>query len=717
MYTFKYNSMVTTRGSSKRVLPVKGPGKPSKKQKVGQVDRPSKKRKPEAFLEFWTNETRINRIRNEVNERVETAQNAGRDKLGGNKSPSEILRDELFENWVSVDDKKANFPRTKDGKLDGKVFVMSNVFKVAMQRHVNKENRFDIIQAVITALGKMFPDSYMVQMGGMGAIGGMWRNLFEVSVIKTMVEPGVFYGLTNDRDWERNIERTDGTEITGWDDLKNKPFSFKRDTASKNRANERAVSKQIKPTKVRLDQVESFYNQLMNDVLTDDKKLRSDLKEIEYSKRGKYWRLTDSMHKLGFLLQATIGSRYKGLVLNNVIADIPFEMTLEHLGPKGESTSKILRDSDLDTPEDEVQAAIRSWYDLKTQRNENLVVVSGLSKQRGTESKSVKKRILRDKGYTVDSDDKDLDPTIVKPVIGIYLSSTEFVDLFARYRKVVFYCLFKRLIGCCDKNQHQFKQEKASFEKKYGNLMKLAQEDPVPKTGKLPLKWKIPASFRLTPDESLTGSYVSGQFYIQQQGVANNLLTSIFEKLKMDNIRQNTKGMHVLRKLYTVWSYQLYARRDVKEIAYSQAVLGHRSMGTSMRYTDTIIDNPLVSDRDKDVTVWLAVHLSRLEEQSRRLTEMQEKLDFQLLDSNEDTISIPRLQIKRHTPEQVKKNEDVQRVLDAIESWIKNGQLSRDIPLTQKVMSQMGIGTGLRQRVRKTTQFKKLVGDLKNSKM
>jgi len=701
--------MVATRRSKKRAAPENKSDKARKKPK----------NKSETFLDFWTDQTRIDEIRNEVNQRVEAARNAGRDKLGGN-SPSEILRDELFENWVNADDRKVNFKLTKSGKLSGAVFVMTNVFKVAMQRHVTKENRFQIIQAVIVALSEMFPDSYLVQMGGMGAIGGMWRKLFDTSVMKTMSKPGIFHGLTNDKDWERNIKRPDGTEITGWDDLKNKPFSAKSEIASKNRANERAVSKQIKPTKVRLDQVESFYNQLMDDVLTKDKKFRPDLKEIEFSERAKYWRLSDSMHKLGFLLQATIGSRYKGLVLNNVIADIPFEMTLEHLGPRGKSEStksKILHDDDLDTPEDEVQAAIQSWYDLKTQHNENLVVVSGLSKQRGTESKAVKKRILKDKGYAVDSDDNDLDPTIVKPVIGIYLSSTEFVKLFTQYRRAVFYCLFKRLNGCCDKNQHQFKQEKERFQKKYGKLMKLAKEAPVPKTGKLPLKWKIPESFRLIPDESLTGSYVSGQFYKQQQGVAKALLKSIFEKLKMDNIRQNTKGMHVLRKLYTVWSYQLYARRDVKEIAYSQAVLGHRSMGVSMRYTDTIIDNPLVSDRDKDVTVWLAVHLARLEKQSKQLTDMQEKLDSQLLDTHTDMFSIPRLQIKRHTPEQVKKNEDVQRVLDAIESWIKNGKLSRDTPLTQKVMSQMGIGTGLRQRVRQTTQFKKLVVDLKNSKM
>ena len=150
-------------------------------------------------------------------------------------------------------------------------------------------------------------------------MGGMWRKLFEVSVIKTMVKPGIFHGLTNDGDWERDIKRTDGTEITGWDDLKNKPFSVKRDTASKNRANEKAVSKQIKPTKVRLDQVESFYNQLMDDVLTEDKKLRSDLQEVEYSQRAKYWRLTDSMHKLGFLLQATMGLATKVFTTNYCI--------------------------------------------------------------------------------------------------------------------------------------------------------------------------------------------------------------------------------------------------------------------------------------------------------------------------------------------------------------------------------------------------------------
>ena len=696
--------MAVTRTSKKRAAPKTNSDKARKKQK----------NKSETFLEFWMNQTRIGKIRNEVSQRVDAARNAGRDKIGGN-SPSEILRDELFESWTNADDKKTHFKRTKTGTLSGTGFVMTNVFKVAMQRHVTKENRFQVIQAVVIALSEMFPDSYLVQMGGIGAIGGMWRKLFDATVMKTMSKPGVFHGLTNDKDWERNIKRSDGTEITGWDDLKNRPFSAKSEIASKNRANDRAVSKQIKPTKVRLDQVESFYTQLMDDVLTKDKKFRPELDEIEFSERAQYWRISESMHKLGFLLQATIGSRYKGLVLNNVIADIPFEMTLEHLGSRGKSPSKIESDGDLDTPEDEVQAAIQSWYDLKTQHNENLVVVSGLSKQRGTESKNVKKRILKDKGYTVDSDDNDLDPTIVKPVIGIYLSSTEFVELFTQYRKAVFYCLFKRLNGCCEKNQLQFKQEKALFEKKHGNLMNLARWPP--KAGKLPSRWEIPASFRLLPDESLTGSFVSGQFYTQQQGVAKDLLKSIFEKLKMDNIRQNTKGMHVLRKLYTVWSYQLYARRDVKEIAYSQAVLGHRSMGVSMRYTDTIIDNPLVSDKDKDVTVWLAVHLTRLEKQSKQLAAMQEKLDLQLLDTQTDMLTIPRLQIRRHTPEQVKKNEDVQRVLDAIESWIKNGQLSRDTPLTQKVMSQMGIGTGLRQRVRKTAQFKKLAGNLKNSKM
>ena len=98
--------MVATRGSKKRAAPKNNSDKARKKQK----------NKSETFLEFWTNQTRIGKIRNEVNQRVDAARNAGRDKLGGN-SPSEILRDELFENWVNTDDKKVNFKRTKNGKL------------------------------------------------------------------------------------------------------------------------------------------------------------------------------------------------------------------------------------------------------------------------------------------------------------------------------------------------------------------------------------------------------------------------------------------------------------------------------------------------------------------------------------------------------------------------------------------------------------------------
>ena len=99
--------MAVTRRGNKRAAPETNSDKARKKQK----------NKSETFVDFWTNQTRIGKIRNEVNQRVGAARNAGRDKLGGN-SPSEILRDELFENWINADDNRVHFKRTKKWKTE-----------------------------------------------------------------------------------------------------------------------------------------------------------------------------------------------------------------------------------------------------------------------------------------------------------------------------------------------------------------------------------------------------------------------------------------------------------------------------------------------------------------------------------------------------------------------------------------------------------------------
>ena len=77
------------------------------------------------------------------------------------------------------------------------------------------------------------------------------------------------------------------------------------------------------------------------------------------------------------------------------------------------------------------------------------------------------------------------------------------------------------------------------------------------------------------PSDDRRLGLISDSLYHQTLKACKNVL----EPVDIDS------GTHTLRRLYVNYSYQLYARRTMKEVGYARLVLGHRSFDVSLFYT------------------------------------------------------------------------------------------------------------------------------------
>jgi hypothetical protein len=171
--------------------------------------------------------------------------------------------------------------------------------------------------------------------------------------------------------------------------------------------------------------------------------------------------------------------------------------------------------------------------------------------------------------------------------------------------------------------------------------------------------------------------------------------------------------------MYTVWSYQLYAKRYIKEVAYSQAVLGHKDLSTSLRYTDIIIDIP--PPKGQELVTYFALRFERLELLVKNIQDAQREAKASLKEAtavaeNAREATFPRVKLRRFTTEEKKKDPNiaVNAVLDLYEKWVTDGTWPKNAAFNNKNMAATGIGTALREQIRRTDRFKRL--SLKNFK-
>ena len=716
---------------------------PSKKQKTDVKyklsDLPGELPSKPVDLADWLSD-RQNVFTEEVITQIQSEFNASAERNKVNNSSqtmTDIFFRRLYQTKEFFDLAKGEEPKrteqffrvNDDGNtFDRKGIVTFKMVTLVVHFGTTDENEERVLQNLVPLLTELVPLNFMIKKSS--SFYENWNQLFkaEEQFYKTG-QNGVFVKYTGQDagDFPIGIKRFDDNEITTWTDFKENLFGKIVRKQQQNESAKVAASKQRMPVQVRLDEVESLYHRLMKLVFTEDTKTwNSNLPEIELVNRSNgvsFYKLSKYMHYLGFLLMGCVGSRYKGLMYTNKIHEIPFEMNslkmmkkdLEKLGKSTEGG------------EDEIERSVKTWLNMKLFRNDNLVLVSGLSKQKGEQSKIRQEARLDLENNDEDDEDEyaKKEQTIVKPIIALYFTASEFVTLFHQFRRVSMYCLYSRLSTFCKDGDIACEEEKKRFleDKTHKTALESLSKPPFKKKEKVPKSFILPLGQGLTTEQILPSSFVNS-WYVNEQTWGLRIFKTFLEtKTKeKDNLLfllKNGTGIHVLRKLYTVFAFHLYAKNTVKEVAFSQQVLGHKDIGVSLRYTDIVITMPM--EMNADIKTWLSSHMdqllqyekdmkSRMKEVTSELTEWKNwKENGGMVDRAAKVAaagSFPRIGAKRHTKQEIANGDDVKRVLDTLEEWLLHDTWPSGEPLSQKNMTRMGLGADLRQKVRATARFK-----------
>lgn len=709
---------------------------PKRKSDKQDKKASSKKTKIQNSITAWLQEMTVKAEETFVAELNRNYADALKNKQDKIKIPilSESLTAEAYNRVPSTYTGKGDsyyFQLNGDGTINKKTYTTMKALFMVLQLEMPGSDMDESIPALTKFLQTFFTKQYITG-GGMSTWNDYWAtasNSVDTKAIfhPTVPQPSWMQQLSAKRpkfftevQVFRDVSK-DGVPIApfkDWEDYRLKFWPERTDNVNKNIQTKTAVEKQSKPAVLRLDEFEGIFQYWMKKVLIMDKDspsyktIKPDLADLRLvtTKQGRpdYYLPSHDMIRLGCLLHACVGSRLKGFALQNRIYPIPFALSLETL--KTEMTNEVER------PADELEKAVSNWLELGTRQRQNLVIVTGLSKQKSKETQE-RQRLLKSR-YGDDKnkpDEEDLpDPTLVKPLLDVYLTTEEYMPLFYHYRRVIMYCVFQRLGTCCE--LESFDDEKDYFTKTYPKLMKAASKKPRGDVLKLPLEFKsiLPDNFGLSTEETLPRSFVTTKIYAALQLESIAKFKQDMASIGIDKkLLKNTTGLHILRKMYVVWSYQLYAKRSVKEVAYSQTVLGHKDLNTSLRYTDIIIDLP--TGTDKDLVAHFGQKIAELQWLVKTILQTQKTVEQNLLETTAVVDQarkdeIPRLPTRRLTVEERKQDPDadVKRVLTTLKQWIKTGVWPKSQPLSQKNMMVMGIGTELRGRVRRHPKFSKL---------
>lgn len=725
---------------------------PSKKQKTDVKyklsDLPKKLPSKPVDLADWLSD-RENVFTEEVITQIQSEFNASVELnkvSNSSQTMTDIFFRRLYETKKFFDLAKGEEPkRTKKfftvaqgNTLDQRGIVTFKMVTLVVHFGTTDKNEKRVLQNLVLLLTELVPLNFMIKKSA--SFYQQWNQLFKAEAkFYQTGQDGVFVKYTGPdvEDFPEGVKRFDGTEITTWSDFKENLFGKIVRKQQQNESAKVAAGKQRMPVQVRLDEVESLYHKLMKLVFTKDTKTwnpaNPEIEVVDRPDSPSFYKLSKHMHYLGFLLMGCVGSRYKGLMYTNKIHEIPFEMnSLKMMKKDLETLGKSTEGG-----EDEIERSVKTWLNMKLFRNDNLVLVSGLSKQKGEESRKRQDVRLnqlnnndKQSENNVDEDDEDSyakkEQTIVKPIIALYLTASEFVTLFHQFRRAAMYCLYSRLSTFCKDNDEACKKEKRMFlEDKTHKAALESLKPPFRKKDKVPKTFILPLGQGLTTEQILPLSVVNS-WYVDEQTwglriFKTFLKTKTEEKDNLLFLLKNGTGIHVLRKLYTVFAFHLYAKNTVKEVAFSQQVLGHKDIGVSLRYTDIVITMP--TQMNADIKTWLSTHMDQLLQYEKDMKSRMKELTSELAEwekwkENGGMIdraakvaaagSFPRIGAKRHTKQEIAAGDDVKRVLDTLEEWLLHDTWPPGEPLSQKNMIRMGLGAQLRQKVRATERFKKL---------
>ena len=307
---------------------------------------------------------------------------------------------------------------------------------------------------------------------------------------------------------------------------------------------------------------------------------------------------------------------------------------------------------DRENPPDyseEEKVAIDAYLKLEITHRKELILVTGLAKQRSDASDA--ERLEANPEYK-----KHEPKTVVRPTTYVILQQPQFLELFALFRQAAWEVYNRTCLP-------EMKAEVPSL-----NDISMFSFDKT----------------RLQTDETINSL----------TDIANRRANTIVQELrhKLDIAKPNNTGTHFLRKIYTMYTYHLYGARDVKDVYYAMAVLGHRDLGTSARYTDLIIERPITHGSQITLNDAMLTKLSGLIAQVDRVE------DAQLA----EVFDITPLPIKRFTEEEKDNGEHTTRVMNAMRRW------PLTVGLTQRNMRQLKIGQTLMMLVRNSDEFKQL---------
>jgi|TARA_R110000787_G_scaffold63350_2_gene142674 hypothetical protein len=177
--------------------------------------------------------------------------------------------------------------------------------------------------------------------------------------------------------------------------------------------------------------------------------------------------------------------------------------------------------------------------------------------------------------------------------------------------------------------------------------------------------------------------------------------TGNYAKMVFPFIGKN-EGTHFLRKIYTVWAFNAYAKNTMKEAGFAREVLGHRSFEVSLNYTSVI----LVPAVDGDVTNIPYIR-AKFKQLSNRILELENTMKVEPDDSVVWAEPlVPKLTHMRN----LSTDEHVERAITKIEDLNKN-----NVWWTNATMRDYGISTlrNVRAVLTRDHRFKQLKMDRK----
>lgn len=333
-------------------------------------------------------------------------------------------------------------------------------------------------------------------------------------------------------------------------------------------------------------------------------------------------KVTEQGVAAAMLLQLCIGSRLKGILLANKIT---------------KANLKLEQDK-------------HSWmYNAQ----DHMLRVERLSKEgrpsRKLMKKNMEREILANEDESNDVPEQDsvveVNQVLVKPTLHMFLTGTEFLELFTAFRQALF------------KNWTTREGNSSS------TSWPLSNEKLYSKAAKI--------------------------FVIRVGNQCRSVMSEFFKARNQSHLLKHNNGTHLLRKIYVAYGYQLFASNHMKDVAFAQSVLGHKSLNTSVMYTDLmvrLIIRPSVQF-DKHVSATVATLKAEIDELKHMIAQLPQKPS--------------RLPYRRFTQEEKDSDLDVFTVISAMEPWKDLGIT----PTVQNMREILRIGTDLVAKTRRHVWF------------